>query len=106
MNGQFKGRNSPQTVSQCRLVSSGHSRIRNDHAVAFQFRTIGFQERTQGFAADFLLTFDDKGNVAGQFRSGLELSLDGFEMSQILAFVVASASRKQRASDNARLERR
>ena len=45
------------------------------------------------FAADFLLAFDDEGQIARQFRAGFQIRLDGLEMRQVLALVVGRAAR-------------
>src|ERR1035437_1701707 len=64
-----------------------------------------FQKGRETRAANFFFTFDDEGEVAGQGRAGFEIGFDGFEVCEILTFVVARAAREHRAPDDARLER-
>ncbi len=57
------------------------------------------------FAADFLLSFDDEGEVAGEFGAGLEPGLDGLEVGEVLAFIVAGAAAEEGTAFDAGLER-
>src|SRR5689334_2761866 len=63
------------------------------------------QKLAQVATAHFLLAFDQEGEVTRQLRPGLEISLNRVEMSQVLAFVVAGATRKQGPALNAWLKR-
>ena len=57
-------------------------------------------------AADLLLALQHERQVAGQLRAGLEIGLDGFEVGEVLALVVAGAAGVQKTAGDARLERR
>src|SRR5579862_1873216 len=65
-----------------------------------------FQKSGKTRASHFLLSLDDKGQVTRQVGARFEISLGCFQVREILAFVVAGATGKQRASFNARFERR
>ena len=106
MQGDFEGGNSAQRISEGRVFRRGHAGIGNDNGVTGQFGAIFFQESGEAAAADFFLAFDDEGNVARQVGAGLEICFDGFQVSEVLAFVIASATTKKRMALEARLERR
>jgi len=59
------------------------------------------EKRCEAVAADFLFAFNDERNVTGQYSAGLEISFDGLEVRQILAFIIASTPGKQSASVDA-----
>ena len=71
-----------------------------------EFVAIGQQEAVQTLAADFLLAFDDEGQIAGERSFGGQISFDGVEMGQVLAFVIAGAAGEEGAAFHARLEGR
>ena len=58
------------------------------------------------FAADFLLAFDDKGQVARKFGVGFQVGFNGVQVGQVLAFVVAGPAREKRAPFQPRLKGR
>jgi len=64
------------------------------------------QECRKTFAADFLFTLDDEGDIAWKLSSGLEVRFDGLEVRKVLAFVVASAPSENGTTFNAGFERR
>ena len=71
-----------------------------------QLRAVLPQKGGEAAAAHFLFAFDDEGNIAGQLGAGLEIGFHGFEVGQVLAFVVAGAAPEERAVGDARLEGR
>ena len=80
--------------------------VGNHDGVTTEFIAVFPQKRRETLAANFLLTFDDKGQVAGQRRVRFQVRLDGFEVGEVLAFVIAGAAGEERAAFDARLERR
>ena len=90
----FKGDDAAQRVGQRRMIGIGHAGVGDDDGVAFQFVPVRFEKFRQVRAADFLLAFDDKGQIAGQGSAGFEIGLDRFEMREVLAFVVGRAAGK------------
>ena len=64
------------------------------------------EETSETLAAYFLFAFDDKCQIARQGGPGLQISLDGFQMSQVLAFVVNRATSEHAPAADARFERR
>src|SRR6266849_4897706 len=59
-----------------------------------------------GRATDLLLALDQKRQITRKLRARFQIGLDGFEVREVLAFVVARAAAKKRAPRQARLERR
>ena len=102
----FKCNDAAQRIGERGMFRAGHAGVRDDDGVAFQFGTIFFQKDGKVFAADFLLTFNHKSQVAGQGSSGFEIGLDGLQVGEVLALVVGAAARVNGTSLNARLERR
>src|SRR2546425_476143 len=62
------------------------------------------EKRFQVRAADLLLALDEKRQITRQTGAGFEPGLDGVQVGQVLAFVVASPSREERAPFNPGLE--
>jgi hypothetical protein len=62
------------------------------------------EKTCQTFAPDLLFTLDDEGQIARQLRSGFQICLNGFQVREVLAFVVTRAAREKRPSFDARLE--
>src|SRR5205814_180439 len=102
----FHRTDAAQRVGQRRVFQVRNAGVGNDDGVAAEFGTVVYQKRRQAFAADFLFALDNKRQVAGQLRSRLQIRLDGFEVSEVLAFVVAGAAGEEGAAFDARLERR
>lgn len=97
----------PQGVGQGGHSRGGHPGVGHHHRIAAEFGLPTFHEKAgQAVAADLLLALDQEGQV-GQLRAGLEAGLDGVEVGEVLALVVAGpAGGEQRATTDAGLERR
>src|SRR6266403_4892227 len=95
MQNDFEGSDSAQGVGQRRMISVGHARVGDDYRIAGKFVSILFEKRSQAFAPHFLFAFDDERDVTLQFRAGFQVSLDRFEVREILTFIVASAASEQ-----------
>ena len=85
----FQRADAAQSIGECRQSFCRHAGVGNHHRVATQLLAPRLQERGQTFAADFLLAFDDEGQVAGQGRAGFQIRFDGFQVREVLALVVA-----------------
>jgi hypothetical protein len=88
------------------MIGIRHSGVGYDNGVALQFVAMQFDEFCKAYAADFFLAFDDERQVAGQGSSGFEIGFNGFEMREVLAFVVGRAAGEERAARDSRLKRR
>ena len=77
-----------QRVSQRRMIWIGHSGVGDNDGVAGEFAAMRFEKFREVCAADFLFAFDDECEIAGQGSAGFQISLDCFEMREVLAFVV------------------
>ena len=95
-----------ERVSQRGMFQVRDAGVGNDSGIAAEFIAIFPQKRRETLAADFLLAFDDKGQVTRQLRVRFQICLDGFEVGEVLAFVVAGAAGEERAAFDARLKRR
>ena len=95
-----------QGVGQRRMFQVRDAGVGNHDGVTTEFIAVFPQKRRETLAANFLLTFDDKGQVAAQRRVRFQVRLDGFEVGEVLAFVIAGAAGEERAAFDARLERR
>ncbi len=105
VNDEFEGDDAAQGIGEGGVFETRHAGVGNDDGVALEFRAMAFQEGSEVFAADFLLAFDNEGEVAGEFGAGFEPGLDGFQVGEILAFVIACAAAVERAAFDAGLER-
>src|SRR6266851_4978434 len=65
-----------------------------------------FEKSCQAAAADLFFPLDHEGDIARQLRAGLQISFDGFEVREVLPFVIARATTEQRAALNPRLKGR
>ena len=104
--GDFHGADAAQGISEGGMIQAGHAGVGNDHGAAMEFLAIGQQEAVQTLAADFLLAFDDEGEIAGERGLCGQISFDRVEMGEVLAFVVAGAAGEEGPAFDARLEGR
>jgi hypothetical protein len=77
------------------MFGTGHAGIGDDHRLAQEFLASGAEERSEVGAADFLFAFDEEGEVAGELGAGAKEGFDGFEVGEVLAFVVAGTAGEQ-----------
>ena len=92
----LKSGNSTEPVGEGWMIKIRHAVVRNNHSLTSQFVLTLFQEILEMGAADLLLTFDDEGEIAGEFSAGLELRFDRFKVSKMLTFVIRRSPCKQR----------
>ncbi len=102
----FKRDDAAQRVGERGMIGIRHPGVRNDDGIAGEFTAMGFKEFREVRAADFLLAFDDEGQITGQGSSRFEIGFNGFEVREVLAFVVGRAAGEKRSARDARLERR
>ena len=100
----FKGDDAAQRIRQRRMIGVWHAGVGNDDGVAEQLAPVRFEKFREVRTADFFFAFDDKREVAGQGGAGFQIGFDGFEMREVLAFVVGGAAGKNRAALDARRE--
>src|ERR1043166_8388959 len=103
--GDLEGSDATEGIGQRGVAARGHAGVRNHDSVAAQFFTVLFEKRGQTGAAHFFLALDHEGDVTGQWRPRLKISFDRFEVSQVLAFVIAGATAIECSSILPRLER-
>ena len=106
MRDDFHREDAAESVGERGKFQAGQPVVRDDNGVAAQFPDVLFEKVFEMFAADFLLAFDDEGEIAGQRSAGLQVGFDGVEMGEMLALVIDGATGKERAALDARLERR
>ncbi len=106
MQRDLKRDDAAQGISERGMFRTGHAGVGNHDGVAFQFVAMRFEKFCEIGAADFFLAFDDECQIAGQGSIGLEIGFDGFEMGEMLAFVIRAAARKEPATFESRFKRR
>ena len=55
-----------------------------------------FEKIGEACAADFFFAFDHERQIAGQGRAGFQIRFDGFQVREVLAFVVGAPRAKSR----------
>src|ERR1044071_6647153 len=93
-----------QRVGQRGMLEVRHAGVGNDDGVAAERGAAFLEKGREVFAADFLLAFDDEGEVARQFSPRPQVGLDRFKVGEMLTLVVAGAAGEVGAVGDARIE--
>jgi hypothetical protein len=88
------------------MFQAGNAGIRDHDGLAAQQITVLLQKDGKTLAPYFFFAFNYETQIARQVRTGLQVSFDRFEMSEVLAFVIARAASVEGLPFDARLERR
>src|SRR3954470_20073521 len=95
MESDFESGNSAQSVCKGRMTKAWNAGVGNNDGIAEEFLAMGLQKRFQIGASDFFFTFNQKSDVAREFRAGFQIGFNGLKMSKVLPLIVTRATPEQ-----------
>src|SRR5690349_550897 len=104
LQNHLQGRDPAQCISERRMAQARHSSIGNDDGITTEFLAVRFEERRKMGASHLLFALDQEREIAREFCPGFKVSLDGFEMGEMLAFIVARSTPEKRSTFDSSFE--